>query len=537
MIFDEPDKSLLYIEPRHPAAAEALVDHLTRKMSAAFRQGGPVPGAWGGVHECVCGALSTNRDYRLPSRDLTNSLCVHYLAHHRSEVPPEQLARVNEFTFGEAEPNEQELQGPEPVLNRIRESVEDYLGPDRLGTWVAWGLDTAALYRGLQGGRLSYAGAATTARQDAEALLSILCAIEAVALPRLCESVLRMHEDVRLWGADALCVPGWKREAWATPLADLMKSAGGDLMHRRSIAMRFRLLGPHAGAAAPALFELAMGATGDLQHDVALALGDMKRTPGLLVPPAAVPSLLELAQGSTRYPELQIPAALVLARAGHDPTYAVRALVRMALEGNRDFEYAAAVLCGTLNQTVGYVGEPGIEGWGTLALPILLEALQACDWQVRLRAIKLLGRAGPDAGEAVPYLEKAGEDPKLRSHVEEAMVRITSPATADRMIEQMRTAEKAKARVVVPPIDPNKPRHSQFFRFICPFCPHSEVVGLWHTLKRCSNCDKVINIISQPGCSGCELIDSPGPVTDPAAALVARARARRHPLGPCRPAP
>jgi hypothetical protein len=258
----------------------------------------------------------------------------------------------------------------------------------------------------------------TEARQDADALFSILCSIEAEALPRLRESVERTHGDVRSWGADALRVPGWKREAWPLPLADLMRFADGDPMHRRSIAMRFRLLGPHAGVAIPVLFELAKGATGDLQYDLGLALGDMKRTPGLLVPPAVVPNLLELAQDAKRYPELRISAALVLARAGINSEYAVRALLQMALAGKgNDFEYGAAVLCGTLNQTEGYLGEPGIEGWGRVAFPILLEALQASDWLERLRAIKLLGRLGRDAGEAVRALTKAGEDPKLRSHV------------------------------------------------------------------------------------------------------------------------
>src|SRR5262249_36851856 len=150
----------------------------------------------------------------------------------------------------------------------------------------------------------------------------------------------------------------------------------GDTMHRRSIAMSFRLLGSHAGAAVPALFELANGATGGLQYDVGLALSDIERTPRLLLPTAAAPGLFELAQKVTpgprpsekvrskRSPTLQLSAALVLARAGINTEYAVRALLQMALAGGGDLEYATAALCGTLNQTVGYVGEPGIESWG-----------------------------------------------------------------------------------------------------------------------------------------------------------------------------
>ena len=49
-------------------------------------------------------------------------------------------------------------------------------------------------------------------------------------------------------------------------------------------------------------------------------------------------------------------------------------------------------------------------------------------------------------------MEKAGEDPKLRSHVEEALLRIRSPGSADKTIEKKKSSEKAKAQVVVPPI-------------------------------------------------------------------------------------
>jgi hypothetical protein len=205
----------------------------------------------------------------------------------------------------------------------------------------------------------------------------------------------------------------------------------------------------------------------------------------------------------------------VLARAGINIEYAVRALVQMALAEHNDFEYAMAVLCGTINQTEGYLGQPGIEGWGDVALPLLLEAAQASDWLIRVRATKLLGRLGPDAEGAITALRKAGEDPKLRSHVEEALLRITLPGSADKLVEEWKAGEKAKAQVVVPPINPNKPRHSQFFRFICPFCFQSEVIGLWYSTKTCTNCQTNIRIVKQPGCSECELIESPNATPKP----------------------
>lgn len=100
---------LLYIEPTRAASPVPLVDELTRRMTAAFRLAKPFK-EWLGVHECVCGASSDNRDYQLPNGQVTNSLCVHYLAYHRQEVPAEQLAKLaNLLQWGEAEPNPAEL--------------------------------------------------------------------------------------------------------------------------------------------------------------------------------------------------------------------------------------------------------------------------------------------------------------------------------------------------------------------------------------------------------------------------------------------
>src|SRR5262245_1355844 len=114
------DRGLLYIEPTQPASAEPVLDHLTRKMAAAFRKARL--SEWGscGVHECVFGARSTSRDYLLPNGEVTNSLCVHYVAHHRSEVPAGQLARIEAFTFGKAKPPAELLQVPEVVLAGVR---------------------------------------------------------------------------------------------------------------------------------------------------------------------------------------------------------------------------------------------------------------------------------------------------------------------------------------------------------------------------------------------------------------------------------
>jgi hypothetical protein len=83
---------------------------LTRRMTAAFRAAEPMP-PWRGYHWCICGARSSDCDYRLPNGELTNLLCVHYLAFHRGEVPDIQLRRVEDLTYGEAEPTRTLLYG------------------------------------------------------------------------------------------------------------------------------------------------------------------------------------------------------------------------------------------------------------------------------------------------------------------------------------------------------------------------------------------------------------------------------------------
>lgn len=100
---------LLYIEPTRAASPKPVIDSATRRMAGNFRQARLPQFAYRGVHTCTCGASSTNVDYLLPSGVQTNSLCVHYLAHHRDEVPPEQLQRVLGLQALEAEPTQEEL--------------------------------------------------------------------------------------------------------------------------------------------------------------------------------------------------------------------------------------------------------------------------------------------------------------------------------------------------------------------------------------------------------------------------------------------
>lgn len=116
-------KVLLYVEPKFKKN-KFTADELTIKMfnelkpiisqEFSFKK---IPENWGsygiakdeynkktvvfrprimymGHHTCVCGANSSGCDYLLSNGLITNLLCVHYLACHRSEIPPSELEKV-----------------------------------------------------------------------------------------------------------------------------------------------------------------------------------------------------------------------------------------------------------------------------------------------------------------------------------------------------------------------------------------------------------------------------------------------------------
>lgn len=104
---------ILMIEPSAAVSPEPVIDVLTRKMTAAWRARRGEFAFYRGYHTCACGAESDNDDHRVGKADLlTNSLCVHYLAFHRAEVPQTELDKVAALEDGEAEPTNEELCAP-----------------------------------------------------------------------------------------------------------------------------------------------------------------------------------------------------------------------------------------------------------------------------------------------------------------------------------------------------------------------------------------------------------------------------------------
>lgn len=121
------DEGLLYIEPKNPPSERPLVDELTGIMAAALedtetgvllgvQKGKPLfkpGGSWRGFHICSCGAVSDSQDFRIRGSDIvTNSLCVHYLAYHRDEIPQVQLETVRTLPYGPVLPSKNQLWGP-----------------------------------------------------------------------------------------------------------------------------------------------------------------------------------------------------------------------------------------------------------------------------------------------------------------------------------------------------------------------------------------------------------------------------------------
>jgi hypothetical protein len=107
---------ILFIEPSSEVSLEPLIDEITLKMVDAWRGRRTAPPGewWRGVHTCACGVRSDNKPHFVgENKDiLTNSLCVHYIAFHRDEVPPEEIEKVARLEVVGDDPTDEELHWP-----------------------------------------------------------------------------------------------------------------------------------------------------------------------------------------------------------------------------------------------------------------------------------------------------------------------------------------------------------------------------------------------------------------------------------------
>jgi hypothetical protein len=192
-------------------------------MCASFRAGTNSDYAFAGVHSCYCGAISSCVDQFLPAGEVTNSLCIHYLAHHRDEVPVTDIDYAMALGDGESGPTEAELQGPETMLAGIGVRVEKKLGTKRIEFWQSVGLDVSVLTSCLQGGCLPRPQIFTPMRSDAEDLFTVLCAIPLEAIQYIDDAIVKSYGSRAAWGGEAFRLPGLNRYLWIELLAELLQ--------------------------------------------------------------------------------------------------------------------------------------------------------------------------------------------------------------------------------------------------------------------------------------------------------------------------
>ena len=126
-------KAMLFIRPTRWPTDEPLIDELTMRMTSALRQARVPEERFCGVHFCICGAVSDSTNRVLANGAVTNTLCVHYLAYHRTEVPTAELDAVWKLPASAAVPSHAELGAPEYRLRRepIKSLAWGVAGPIR----------------------------------------------------------------------------------------------------------------------------------------------------------------------------------------------------------------------------------------------------------------------------------------------------------------------------------------------------------------------------------------------------------------------
>lgn len=109
---------IMMLKPLRAPSTEPLIDEATRRMTAAYRTSRPGQVGFSQPRVCSCGAQGDNFDHWIEEGKgpHTTSLCIHFLAYHRSEVPGRELVAVLALQYGEAEPNREELVKPLPSM-------------------------------------------------------------------------------------------------------------------------------------------------------------------------------------------------------------------------------------------------------------------------------------------------------------------------------------------------------------------------------------------------------------------------------------
>lgn len=111
-ICNSSPNALLYIHPKNKPLEKPIIDRYTLKLllyMMNYKYTGLMMGnnflrgaTSKGVHTCTganCGDRSDCYDFLLPGGPATNSLALHYVALHRSEVPKEELDKIRRMKW------------------------------------------------------------------------------------------------------------------------------------------------------------------------------------------------------------------------------------------------------------------------------------------------------------------------------------------------------------------------------------------------------------------------------------------------------
>jgi len=105
---DDDDNALLYIYPknidvkRDVSEYSWLKDLFSKTKEGSLNYIGiVVEGVCSmGVHTCICGEMSTSVDYLFQNGMVTNSLYLHYLESHYSEIPQSEYNKLDNLQQG-----------------------------------------------------------------------------------------------------------------------------------------------------------------------------------------------------------------------------------------------------------------------------------------------------------------------------------------------------------------------------------------------------------------------------------------------------
>ena len=104
LLFIEPSSDQKSKEPVNDKITETVKFAMTKAVAGASNYGKEneqpyfsTGDRWRGFHVTDCGETSTNQEYLLENKMVTNSLSVFYLQWYRDAIPPEEMEKVNKL--------------------------------------------------------------------------------------------------------------------------------------------------------------------------------------------------------------------------------------------------------------------------------------------------------------------------------------------------------------------------------------------------------------------------------------------------------